>query len=318
MSDLLRINNLKVEFNLPEGVVKAVDGVSLRIAAGSTVALVGESGSGKSVISQAVMGILPRTASITGGEILFDDPETPGNPIDIAKLPPDGVAMRKLRGSRISIIFQEPMSSLSPLHTIGDQISEVLYLHKKKSRAEALEIMEEMFRLIAFPNPKKAHRIYPFELSGGLRQRAMIAMALVCRPGLLIADEPTTALDVTIQAQILKLMKDLQAELGMAILMITHDLGVVANLAEEVVVIYRGKLMESGSVENIFGDAQHDYLRALLRAVPRYSMASDERLTPKDELHAELANLMWGMRYLLQLTIREGELHAAISTERSL
>ncbi|MCZ6646019.1 MAG: ABC transporter ATP-binding protein [SAR324 cluster bacterium] len=291
MSDLLRINNLKVEFNLPEGVVKAVDGVSLRIAAGSTVALVGESGSGKSVISQAVMGILPRTASITGGEILFDDPETPGNPIDIAKLPPDGVAMRKLRGSRISIIFQEPMSSLSPLHTIGDQISEVLYLHKKKSRAEALEIMEEMFHLIAFPNPKKAHRIYPFELSGGLRQRAMIAMALVCRPGLLIADEPTTALDVTIQAQILKLMKDLQAELGMAILMITHDLGVVANLAEEVVVIYRGKLMESGSVENIFGDAQHDYLRALLRAVPRYSMASDERLTPIRDIKLDKRHL---------------------------
>jgi peptide/nickel transport system ATP-binding protein len=284
VTDLLQINDLKVEFDLPAGIVKAVDGVSFRISPGSVVALVGESGSGKSVISQAIMGILPPTARITGGEILLDDPEVPGPPLDIARLPPDGSVMRSLRGSRISIIFQEPMSSLSPLHTIGDQISEVLYLHKKKTKAEALEIMGEIFHLIGFPNPMQAHKVYPYELSGGLRQRAMIAMALVCRPGLLVADEPTTALDVTIQAQILKLMKDLQSELGMAILMITHDLGVVAHLADEVVVVYRGQLMESGTVQDLFRNPKHEYLKALFRAVPRSGMPRGEWLTPLREI----------------------------------
>ena len=291
MTDLIRVNDLKVEFNLPEGVIKAVDGISFRIATESTVALVGESGSGKSVVSQAIMGILPNTARITGGEILFHDPEVPGPPVDIAQLPQDCVAMRRLRGSRISIIFQEPMSSLSPLHTIGDQISEMLCLHKKKTRAETMEIMQEMFRLVAFPDPKNAHRIYPYELSGGLRQRAMIAMALVCRPGLLIADEPTTALDVTIQAQILKLMKDLQGELGMAILFITHDLGVVANLAEEVVVVYRGQLMESGTVEDLFSRPRHKYLKALFRAVPRFELGKNERLTPVRDIKVRKRDL---------------------------
>jgi peptide/nickel transport system ATP-binding protein len=277
MEDLLKVEDLRIAFQLPEGRLEAVRGVSFRIRPGSTVALVGESGSGKSVVSQAIMGILPKAASIEGGRILFADPveagaangeATAGRPIDIATLRPDSAEMRRIRGGRISIIFQEPMTSLSPVHTVGNQIVD---------RTEGEEICIEMLRLVGFPNPAKALRTYPFELSGGLRQRAMIAMALVCRPALLVADEPTTALDVTIQAQILKLLADLQQELGMAVLMITHDLGVVANVAEEVV-------MESGTLDDIFRRAEHPYLKALLHAVPRFNMARDERLRPIREI----------------------------------
>ena len=252
MSNVLLVRNLKVHFDLPEGRLHAVDGVSFRIPRGKTVALVGESGSGKSVVSQAIMSILPKVAGIADGEILFFDPEKRGAFVDIAKLAPSSPAMRALRGGRISIIFQEPMTSLSPLHTVGNQVSEAYHLHCRASRAEGLEATEETLRLVGFPDPKAAIHTYPFELSGGLRQRAMIAMALICRPALLIADEPTTALDVTIQAQILKLMRELQEELHMAILMITHDLGVVANMADEVVVMYHGKVMEHGLLQDIF------------------------------------------------------------------
>ena len=277
---LLRVRDLCVEFSLPEGVVHAVKGVSFRVMAGSTVALVGESGSGKSVISQSIMGILPRPARIAGGEILFADPDMPGQLTDIAGLDADGAAMRRIRGGRISIIFQEPMTSLSPLHTIGDQIGEALHLHREVDRAGGRELTADMLRLVGFPEPARALDTYPFELSGGLRQRAMIAMALICRPALLVADEPTTALDVTIQAQILKLMKDLQSELGMAVLIITHDLGVVANVAEEVIVMYRGRVMESGTLDDIFRRPEHPYLTALLAAVPRFDMLPGERLVP--------------------------------------
>ena len=291
--ELLRVEDLKIAFRLPEGRLEAVRGVSFRIRPGSTVALVGESGSGKSVVSQAIMGILPKAASIEGGRILFADPAhtqatngaaAAGGAIDIATLRPDSAEMRRIRGGRISIIFQEPMTSLSPVHTVGNQVTEALHLHRRVSRAEGEEICIEMLRLVGFPDPAKALRIYPFELSGGLRQRAMIAMALICRPALLIADEPTTALDVTIQAQILKLISDLQQELGMAVLMITHDLGVVANVAEEVVVMYQGEVMESGTLDDIFRRAEHPYLKALLHAVPRFNMARDERLRPIREI----------------------------------
>ena len=289
--DLLRVEDLKIAFQLPEGRLEAVRGVSFRIRPGSTVALVGESGSGKSVVSQAIMGILPKAASIEGGSIVFaDTAETKpanGGAIDIAGLRPDSAEMRRIRGGRISIIFQEPMTSLSPVHTVGNQIAEALHLHRRMGRAEGEEICVEMLRLVGFPDPPKALRTYPFELSGGLRQRAMIAMALVCRPALLIADEPTTALDVTIQAQILKLIGDLQQELGMAVLMITHDLGVVANVAEEVVVMYHGEVMESGTLDDIFRRAEHPYLKALLHAVPRFNMARDERLQPIREIEHE-------------------------------
>jgi peptide/nickel transport system ATP-binding protein len=292
VSDLLRIENLRVSFSLAGGRLDAVRGVSFRVPAGRTVALVGESGSGKSVISQAIMGILPTVGEIGHGRILFNDPRTPGQTIDIAALPRDGEAMRAIRGGRISIIFQEPMTSLSPIHTIGNQIGEALHLHRDIGKAEGEETVKEMLRLVGFPDPARALRTYPFELSGGLRQRAMIAMALVCRPALLIADEPTTALDVTIQAQILKLMRDLQRELGMAILIITHDLGVVANMAEEIVVMYHGEVMESGTLEDIFARPSHPYLRALLRAVPRFNMAPGERLVPIREIKTDGSRLM--------------------------
>jgi peptide/nickel transport system ATP-binding protein len=291
---LLEIRDLAVDFMAAEGVVQAVRGVSFDVPPNRTVALVGESGSGKTVISQAVLGILPAVASVTGGRMLFRDPQTGGEPLDLAAYDDDHPLRRRLRGDRISIIFQEPMSSLSPLHTIGDQINEALMLHTEIDRGEAEQRTVEMLDRVGFSKPRQAFRTYPFELSGGLRQRAMIAMALVCRPALLIADEPTTALDVTIQAQILQLMKDLQAELDMAILFITHDLGVVANMADEVVVLYRGRVMERGSCEALLTAPEHPYLKALMHAVPRLGMAPDERLTPLREVPSADRSLLNG------------------------
>jgi len=291
--DLLQIEDLRVRFAAPGGYIEAVKGVSFRIAPGATVALVGESGSGKSVISQSILRILPENGEITAGAIRFADPRAGGAVVDLVQLPADGPEIRDIRGGRISIIFQEPMSSLSPLHTIGNQVDEAVRLHRRAGAAEAKELTQEMLRLVGFPDPGRAWRSYPFELSGGLRQRAMIAMALVCRPALLIADEPTTALDVTIQAQILKLIVELQRELGMAVLLITHDLGVVANIAEQIVVMYSGEVMESGTLDDIFQRAQHPYLKALLRAVPRFEMKPGERLVPiRDIPTGDAPNLM--------------------------
>ena len=284
MSDLLQVRDLCVRFATPGGHIDAVKNLSFRLRPASTVALVGESGSGKSTVSQAILRILPRNGSIAGGEILFDDPRGGAGPVDLAKLQADGPSIRALRGGSISIVFQEPMSSLSPLHTLGDQVGEALKLHRECSVTEAKELTVDMLRLVGFPDPARAWRSYPFELSGGLRQRGMIAMALVCRPALLILDEPTTALDVTIQAQILKLIVELQHEFGMAVLLITHDLGVVANIAEEIVVMYHGEVMESGTLDDIFRRASHPYLQALLRAVPRFDMKPGERLVPIREI----------------------------------
>ncbi|MEK0083445.1 ABC transporter ATP-binding protein [Benzoatithermus flavus] len=284
---LLAIRDLRVEFKADGGKIQAVAGVSFDVPAHRTVAVVGESGSGKTVISQAVLGILPANARITGGSIFFDDPETPGMLLDLAALPQEHPTRRAIRGGRISIIFQEPMSSLSPLHTIGNQIREALMLHHDVDEAEARERTVEMLHRVGFPNAKEAARHYPFELSGGLRQRAMIAMALICRPAVLIADEPTTALDVTIQAQILKLMKDLQAEFGMSILFISHDLGVVANIADEIVVLYRGRVMERGPTAELLTRPQHPYLKALLDAVPRLHTRADQRLVALREVKVD-------------------------------
>jgi peptide/nickel transport system ATP-binding protein len=283
MADLLTVNNLKVYLEVDGGTVKAADGVSFRIVQGKTTALVGESGSGKSIVAQSIMRILPKVARIVDGSILFADPEQGGGVVDIARLDPWGAPIRAIRGGRISIIFQEPMTALSPLHTIGNQIGETLALQ---------DAVVETLRLVGFPDPKRAVSKYPFELSGGLRQRAMIAMALICRPTLLIADEPTTALDVTIQAQILQLIKGLQRDLDMSMLMITHDLGVVANMADEVVVMYHGKVVESGPVEAIFRSPGHAYLKALMRAVPRFDMAPGERLTPLREIQVKAGHML--------------------------
>ena len=290
--DLLQVEDLHISFQLQSGLLEVVKGVSFRVRAGSVVAIVGESGSGKSVMAQATMGILPNTARISSGRIRFNDPDAPAQSCDIVGLHRNSREMRQIRGGRIAMIFQEPMTSLSPLHTIGNQIQEALCLHQDVDKASYRRRTEEMLDLVGFINPQSAFDLYPFELSGGLRQRAMIAMALICRPALLIADEPTTALDVTIQAQILKLLKDLQQKLDMAILLITHDLGVVANMADEVVVVYHGQVMEAGPVGRIFSQPTHPYLKALYDSVPHFDMQEGERLRSLREVKVHAAELL--------------------------
>ncbi len=277
MSPLLSIRDLAVAFRTDHGRVEALHGLSLDVARGRTLALVGESGSGKSVTAQAILRILPRSAEITRGSMTFSDG---GADTDIARLSADGPEIQAIRGQRIAMIFQEPMTCLSPLHTVGDQIGEALRIHTGADRKQADAQTQDALARVGFPDPKRALKTYPFELSGGLRQRAMIAMALILKPALLVADEPTTALDVTTQAQILALLARLQDETGMAILLITHDLGVVANIAHDVAVLYRGRLVEAGPRETVMRRPGHAYLRALLHAVPRFDMAPGERLTP--------------------------------------
>ena len=283
---LLSIRDLAIDFHTDSGDFRAVDGLSLDIPHGKTVAVVGESGSGKSVTAQAILRILPKAARISAGSIRFNDPAAPETTVDITALGADSERMRALRGGRIAMIFQEPMTSLSPLHTVGDQVTEALSLHADVGREEAKARAVDVFARVGFPDPKRALVTYPFELSGGLRQRAMIAMALIAKPALLIADEPTTALDVTTQAQILDLMKELQADTCMSLMLITHDLGVVANMADEVAVMYRGRVMEAGKREEIFRNPRHPYLQALMRAVPRFDMQPGERLTPIREVRS--------------------------------
>ncbi len=312
---LLSVRDLHIRFDIHGTRLDAVRGASFDLEHGRTVALVGESGSGKSVIAKAIMGLLPHNARITAGTICFRPPGDDGaqQEVDIAALEADSKAMRELRGGSISLIFQEPMVSLSALHTIGDQISEALFLHRKMEKQRGLETTREMLVLVGFNDPERAMTTYPFELSGGMRQRAMIAMALICHPCLLIADEPTTALDVTIQAQILKLIHRLQTQLNMAVLMITHDLGVVANVADEVVVIYHGQIMESGTVEQIFNHPQHAYTQALLRAVPGFDMGPEDSLTPIREINVEVGNFIRARRQKLEVNAAEVNAAAADS-----
>jgi peptide/nickel transport system ATP-binding protein len=268
MSDaLLTIDDLKTHFVLDEGVVRAVDGVSLCIPRGGTVSIVGESGCGKSVTAFSILRLVAPPGRIVGGRVVLHGAGGGGDVV-LTDLREDGSAMRRIRGGRIAMIFQEPMTSLSPVHAIGAQIVEAVRLHAKVSGAHARRQAVDMMRRVGVPDAERRFDQYPHELSGGLRQRAMIAMALVCRPQLLIADEPTTALDVTIQAQILQLIRDLQAEMGMSVLLITHDLGVVAEMARHVAVMYRGRIVEQGPVDAIFHSPAHPYTRALLQSIP--------------------------------------------------
>lgn len=275
---LISVEDLVIRFVLREGTVEAVNGVTFSIPRGKVVALVGESGCGKSVTARALLGLLPSQAEIPRGRILLAHSNGNAPPIDIVSLPRNGPAIRAIRGRRISMIFQEPMASFSPVHTIGDQIGEVIALHERIPRRKVRERVLEMLRLVSIPMPERRIGSYPHELSGGLRQRAMIAMALACSPELVIADEPTTALDVTIQAQILKLLRDLQERLGMAILIITHDLGVVAQTADEVTIMYLGRIVESSPVEELFIAPRHPYTRGLLASVPRLGQGNAQQL----------------------------------------
>ncbi|GIK67236.1 MAG: dipeptide/oligopeptide/nickel ABC transporter ATP-binding protein [Chloroflexota bacterium] len=264
---LLEVKDLHIHFSTDAGVVKAVDGVDLVIKRGETLCLVGESGCGKSVASRSFLKIIHSPGKIVKGELLYH--QSDGPPIDIAKLDEKGRAIRRIRGKEIAMIFQEPMSSLSVMHTIGNQIIEMIQLHTDATKQEARERAIELLRLVEIPRPERLIDEYPFRLSGGMRQRAMIAMVLACNPALLIADEPTTALDVTTQAQILDLMRSLQEKYDMAILFITHDLGVVAEIADEVAVMYLGRIVEHADVNTIFHSPKHPYTKALLESIPK-------------------------------------------------
>ena len=278
MENLIEIKNLDVRFYLKEGTVRAVNGIDMAIPANRTLGVVGESGCGKSITARAMLRILPPRGRIVSGSIRLAPREGKGTSVDIAALSLNGPELRRIRGGDIAMIFQEPMTSLSPVHTIGNQIVESIRLHQGASRTEARDRAIAMLRLVGVPMPERRVDAYPHELSGGLRQRSMIAMALSCHPRLLVADEPTTALDVTIQAQILNLIEQLQRELGMAVMMITHDLGVIAETADEVAVMYLGRIVERGSVEAIFTDPLHPYTRGLLASIPRIGKGNRERL----------------------------------------
>jgi len=262
---VIDIRGLNIAFPTDDGKASVVRDVSFAIPRGGTIGLVGESGCGKSMTGLALLGLVPPPGRIESGEILYSDAS---KTIDIATLPPKGEQIRALRGSEIAMIFQEPMSSLTPVYTIGQQISEMIRTHETVTRKEAHTRSIEMLKKVGIPAPELRVNDYPHQLSGGMRQRAVIAMALACNPTLLIADEPTTALDVTVQAQILDLMRDLQAELGMAILMISHDLGVIADMAEEIVVMYAGRVVEHGTAEQVFYEPRHPYTRGLLKSAP--------------------------------------------------
>ena len=273
---VLKVNNLKTYFYLDEGILKAVDDVSFKVKKKKTLGIIGESGCGKSVTAQSVLRIVPHPGKVVEGEILLY--QNHKKAIDLAKLDPYGKRIRSIRGKEITMIFQEPMTSLSPVHTIGDQIMEAVLLHVTKDKNEARELAIEMLYKVGIPNPHQRIDEYPHQLSGGLRQRAMIAMALSCNPSLLIADEPTTALDVTIQAQILELMKNLQSQFGMAIMYITHNLGVIAEISDEVAVMYLGKVVEYAKVSEIFHNPLHPYTIQLLKSIPRVGRKARTRL----------------------------------------
>ena len=281
---LLKVRDLRTSFFTDAGEVRAVNGVSFNLERGKVLGIVGESGSGKSVTAYSIMQILAATGKIVGGSIKLDGQELVGAGEKV---------MKDVRGNRISIIFQDPMTSLNPTYTIGHQLMEAILLHTRRNKQQAYDRAVEMLRLVNVNEPEKRMKQYPYEFSGGMRQRVMIAMALACEPDILIADEPTTALDVTIQAQILELMKSLQAELGMAIIMITHDLGVVAQLCDEVIVMYAGSICEQGTADEIFYNPRHEYTKGLLRSIPTAHTAGT-RLKPITGTPIDLLNMPAG------------------------
>ncbi len=278
---LLDIKNLRVSFFTPAGEVKALNNVSLKMEEGEVLGIVGESGSGKSVTAYSLMGLIPHPGRIIGGTIEFN-----GHRIhEMIE-----VELRQIRGNEVSIIFQDPMTSLNPVYTIGNQIMEVILLHTNKTKKEAYERAVELLTLVGINEPKKRMKQYPHELSGGMRQRVMIAIALACEPKLLIADEPTTALDVTIQAQILELMMELKQKIGMSIIMITHDLGIVANMCRKIAVMYAGKVVEYGTTDEIFYNPRHEYTKGLLRSIPRLTEKEHRKLIPIEGTPVDLLN----------------------------
>jgi len=281
---LLEVKDLHTSFFTPAGEVKAVNGVSFNLDHGKVLGIVGESGSGKSVTAYSVMQILADTGRIVSGSIKLDGQELVNAGEKV---------MKTVRGNKVSIIFQDPMTSLNPTYTIGKQLMEAIMLHTNRNKAQAKERAIEMLRLVNINEPEKRMKQYPFEFSGGMRQRIMIAMALACEPDILIADEPTTALDVTIQAQILDLMRSLQEELGMAIIMITHDLGVVAQMCDEVIVMYAGSICEQGTADEIFYNPKHEYTKGLMRSIPT-AANNGEKLEPITGTPIDLLNMPKG------------------------
>ena len=277
---LLEVQDLKTYFFTQRGVVRAVNGVSFALHRGQALGVIGESGCGKSITSLSILRLLQKPGKIVEGKILFHGNTHAQGPatVDITSLNPDSSQMLAIRGGQIAMIFQEPMTSLDPVYTVGNQIVEGILYHKSVSQTEAREIAAEMLKRVNMPDPQRILDSYPHQLSGGMRQRAMIAMALACGPSLLIADEPTTALDVTTEAQILELLRDLQDEFGMAIMYITHNLGVVAEMVEEAIVMYLGKVVEQAPVETLLHEPKHPYMQALLRSIPRLGKKSSGRL----------------------------------------
>ena len=278
---LLEIKDEKLSFFTPAGEVKALNGVSFSMNEGEVLGIVGESSSGKSVTAYSIMGLTAYPGKLIGGTIYF-------NGHQIEKM--SEKEMRKIRGNEVSIIFQDPMTSLNPVYTIGNQITEVIRLHTGKSKKEAYDRAKELLELVGINEPTKRLKQYPHELSGGMRQRVMIAIALACEPKLLIADEPTTALDVTIQAQILELMQELRQKLGMSIIMITHDLGVVASMCERIAVMYAGHIVEYGTADEIFYEPKHEYTKGLINSIPKLSAQEIERLVPIEGQPVDLLN----------------------------
>ena len=281
---LLEVNDLHTSFYTPVGEVKAVNGISFNLERGKVLGIVGESGSGKSVTAYSIMQILEKTGKIVSGSIKFNGQELVGAGEKV---------MKTIRGNKISIIFQDPMTSLNPTYTIGHQLMEAILLHTNRNKKQAWDRAVEMLRLVNVNEPEKRMKQYPYEFSGGMRQRVMIAMALACEPDILIADEPTTALDVTIQAQILELMQSLQKELGMAIIMITHDLGVVAQMCDEVIVMYAGSICEQGTADEIFYNPKHEYTKGLMRSIPTVD-SDGSRLHPISGTPIDLLNMPKG------------------------